>query len=425
MVILLAGANGFLGRALSRALAARGHVIIGTARDPAKAAAVPAVARWLPADYSRDHSAEDWMPRLSGVDVAINAVGIFRESRGQTFHAIHVMAPRALFEACVKSGIRVVQISALGADDAAASAYHASKRAADEFLLRISPTAAVLQPSLVYGPGGTSAAMLNLLASLPLIPLPARGTQQVQPIHVDDFVSAVVGLIDAAQCQGVRVPLVGPTPVTLRDYLSALRDAMGLGKATFIAIPRRAIQLLARMAELLPRSLLTVESLNMLERGNTADAMQTRRLLGREPRAVSAFISPAESRQARLNATLSWLLPVLRIAIAAVWIVSGIVSLGVYPVEESYLLLARVGIAGSLAPLVLYGAALLDLAFGLASLLLSRRRLLWLAQAAVIVGYTCVITFALPEYWLHPFGPIVKNLPMLAALWMLYELEPR
>lgn len=425
MVILLAGANGFLGRALSYALAAGGHVILGTTRDPTSAHRGSVVARWLKADYTRDHSAEDWTPRLAGVDLAINAVGIFRESLGQTFHAIHVAAPRALFEACAKSGVRVVQISALGADDGVTSAYHASKRAADEFLLGICPTAAVLQPSLVYGPGGGSATLFNLLASMPLLPLPGKGTQRLQPIHVEDFATAVARVIDAAQCQGVRVPLVGPKPVTLRGYLAALREGLGLGKPTFIPIPWRAMQLLARIAQLLPRSLLTLESLSMLERGNTADAMQTRRLLGREPRAVTAFISPAESGQARLDATLSWLLPVLRIAIATVWIVSGIVSLGVYPVEESYQLLARVGITGSIAPFVLYGAALLDLVFGLASLLLPRRRLLWLAQTAVILGYTCVITFALPEYWLHPFGPIVKNLPMLAALWTLYELERR
>jgi hypothetical protein len=49
------------------------------------------------------------------------------------------------------------------------------------------------------------------------------------------------------------------------------------------------------------------------------------------------------------------------------------------------------------------------------------RRWLYLLQIATIVGYTAIITVALPHYWLHPFGPLLKNLPMLAmlgALWM-------
>jgi len=130
----------------------------------------------------------------------------------------------------------------------------------------------------------------------------------------------------------------------------------------------------------------------------------------------------------RTQAQLGWLLPVLRISIALVWIVTGIVSLGLYPVADSYALLARVGITGMFAPLMLYGAALLDLVFGIATLVLQgkrRRRLLWLAQLAVILFYTVIITWRLPEFWLHPYGPLLKNLPMMAGIWLLLELEER
>jgi hypothetical protein len=27
--------------------------------------------------------------------------------------------------------------------------------------------------------------------------------------------------------------------------------------------------------------------------------------------------------------------------------------------------------------------------------------------------------------WLEPFGPVLKNLPILVALWLLYETEER
>jgi hypothetical protein len=72
---------------------------------------------------------------------------------------------------------------------------------------------------------------------------------------------------------------------------------------------------------------------------------------------------------------------------------------------------------------MLYGAALMDLAFGIGTLALKRRRRLWLMQLALILFYTIVISFRLPEFWLHPYGPLLKNLPMLAAIWLLYELE--
>ena len=35
-----------------------------------------------------------------------------------------------------------------------------------------------------------------------------------------------------------------------------------------------------------------------------------------------------------------------------------------------------------------------------------------------------LITLFLPEYWLHPYGPISKNLPILASIALLWALEP-
>ena len=54
-----------------------------------------------------------------------------------------------------------------------------------------------------------------------------------------------------------------------------------------------------------------------------------------------------------------------------------------------------------------------------------RARWLWIAQAAVILVYSAIIAVALPEFLAHPFGPVVKNLPILALLALLYGMERR
>ena len=46
-----------------------------------------------------------------------------------------------------------------------------------------------------------------------------------------------------------------------------------------------------------------------------------------------------------------------------------------------------------------------------------------LAQLALIAGYTLLITFFLPEQWLHPYGPISKNIPIVALILLLWALE--
>ena len=125
------------------------------------------------------------------------------------------------------------------------------------------------------------------------------------------------------------------------------------------------------------------------------------------------------------HARLAWTLPPLRIALALMWIVTGVLSLGVYPREDSYALLGATGIPASLQPALLYGAALLDLALGVGLLVLRRRTLLYATQIAVMLGYMLIISIRLPEWWLHPFGPILKNLPLLAATVLLMTLEGR
>jgi uncharacterized protein YbjT (DUF2867 family) len=242
MRILITGASGFIGSRLAHALAGHGHELVCTLRDPSQAAAGVLPGRVVQADLARLLTAADWQAHLHGVEVVVNAVGILRETAGQRFATLHVAGPCALFSACATEGVRrVVQISALGADAGARSGYHTSKKAADDFLLQLPLAAVVVQPSLVYGPGGGSARLFTRLASLPLIPLPGEGEQQLQPIHIDDLVPAIVGLIEGSVAGdafvGERVPLVGPAPLSLRQWLTELRAAMDLGPASFVRVP--------------------------------------------------------------------------------------------------------------------------------------------------------------------------------------------
>ena len=191
MRILITGASGFIGSALAAALARRGHEVVACAhqRDPQAPA--------LRVDFMRDVTEADWLPRLKGIDVVINAVGILRETNTGQFDALHHRAPAALFRACQTAGVtRVIQISALGADDGATSAYHRSKKAADDELRKLDLDWSILQPSVVFGSGGASTRLFLLLASLPLIPLIGPGNQSMQPIHIDDLTALLVKLIE-------------------------------------------------------------------------------------------------------------------------------------------------------------------------------------------------------------------------------------
>ncbi|HJQ63015.1 MAG TPA: SDR family oxidoreductase [Burkholderiales bacterium] len=426
MKIYLTGASGFIGQSLARSLDERGHAVICGMHRSLPDIGSTACAGLHTVDFAADIDPAAWLERLRGAEVVVNAVGLIRERGNQSFDAVHAYAPIALFTAAVSAGCRrIVQVSALGADENARSRYHLSKRTADDFLATLPLDWVIVRPSVVYGPGGQSARLFTMLASLPWIPLPGRGEFEVQPIHLDDLVEAIVALVEAPAQQRRIVPLVGPEPLAFADFLAQLRRAMGLRPTRYIRIPRALMYFFARLLGFMPGSILDRETLGMLFRGNTAQVGPTRELLHREPRAVPAFLPARTAFLERSAAQLRWLLPVLRGSIGIVWIATGVVSLWFYPVTASYALLARTGISGDWAPAALYGAATLNIVLGLASLLRGRRQWLWLLQIALILAYTIIISLALPEFWAHPYGPVLKNLPMLAAIWLVYELEKR
>ena len=77
--ILITGATGFIGSHLVGALADMGHKIVcGVTSTPPESMGGFA---YIINDYTRDFDVDVWKTRLAGVDVVINAVGIYRRSR--------------------------------------------------------------------------------------------------------------------------------------------------------------------------------------------------------------------------------------------------------------------------------------------------------------------------------------------------------
>lgn len=418
------GASGFIGARLVRAFTAAGHEVTCASR---RAEGLPeGCARHLSLDYTAPPAAEDLRRAVAGHDVVINAVGILRERGPQTFAALHDAGPRALFAACVAAGVRrVIQISALGAGPGSIARYHSSKHAADRYLMDQPVDWVVVQPSLVYGPGGGSARLFDMLASLPVTPLPAGGHQRVQPLHVDDLVTALLALARAPAPLRFVLPVAGPEPLAMREFLAALRSALGRPKTLSVAVPGFLMRAAARAGDFLPGAMLDSETWGMLERGNVANPAPFTQWLGRPPRPVARFVDPPARDTQWADASLDWLLPALRISVAFLWLIAAIVSMGPFPVEESVRLLRDIGLSPGLAPLALVAGIAVDLAFGILTLLPRRSRWLWPAQIAVVVGYTVIISWRLPELWLEPFGPVAKNIPILGMLLLLWQLEKR
>lgn len=286
MNVLLTGASGFLGRHIAAALADAGHRVLP-------------VSRRHGVDAGQMRTPQDWRALLDGVDAVVNAIGIIGQTRRQRFAVLHTEAPLALFQASQQAGVRrVVQISALGADASACSAFLSSKRAADDGLRRLPLDWFVLRPALVYGEGGASAAAALRLAALPWIPVVGRGEQMLQPVHVGDVVASVLRCL-AADAAGLTLDLVGPEAFTCAQWLRSLRQAQGLAPARVLCVPEPLVRGLAALGRGM-HPMLRPENIRMLQRGCTADAGPLERFLRRplRPAAPERLRLPVATRSA-------------------------------------------------------------------------------------------------------------------------------
>lgn len=107
-------------------------------------------------------------------------------------------------------------------------------------------------------------------------------------------------------------------------------------------------------------------------------------------------------------------------SLAFVWVFTGLTSVFFAP-EVGFDILASADITGLVAQAAVYGGGALDVALGL--WILTRRyvRLCCLVQVSVILVYSALLTLIDASFWLHPFGPVTKNFPIILLIMCVYH----
>jgi hypothetical protein len=247
----------------------------------------------------------------------------------------------------------------------------------------------------------------------------------LQPVHVDDVAAVIVKLLEAPPDTPSRIlDLPGQRAMRYVEWLETYRRLMGLPVALHLPVPAFVMTATARLAGYFPASLLCRETWTMLKSGNCADAGPASALLERPLRDPATFAAPTAAEGLRLSALARWRRPLLMGVLAAIWFGTALVSAGLFPLQQSLALLAPFGLTGAAASFTLAAAVGLDTLMGLLTLIKPGRRLWW-TQLALIGAYSLFIAWRLPEFLLHPFGPILKNLAVAALLLQLLAEEQK
>ena len=228
LTVAVIGATGFVGDAVTRRLASRGHGVIALSREGARAAGWPEAVEARAADVTTGDGLAD---ALRGADAAVHLVAIPRESGGRTFAEVNVRGTQRAVEAASKAGVRrFVHLSVLGVVDDPRLAYLYSKWLGEQVVRDSDLDWVILRPSLLFGPGD---GFFNLIKttltwwSPGLVAIPGRGDARFQPLSVEDLALAVERSVVDADHSRIVHELGGPDYWTYREIVDEVMRVTG------------------------------------------------------------------------------------------------------------------------------------------------------------------------------------------------------
>jgi NADH dehydrogenase len=230
-LVTVFGGSGFVGAQIVRSLAKHGFRVRVAVRQPGRGYRLPMLGDvgQIEVVQANIRNQPSVARALDGAEACVNAVAVLYESGRQTFDALHIEGARTVAREAATRGIdRFVQISAIGADQAAASRFARSKAAGEAAVREEIASAVILRPSVVFGPDDHFFNRFAAMAAIsPVLPLIGGGHTLLQPVFVADVAEAVSQAIRDPSARARVYELGGPEIYSFKMLMSLLLEQIG------------------------------------------------------------------------------------------------------------------------------------------------------------------------------------------------------
>src|SRR5262245_11252743 len=224
-LVTVFGGTGFVGRRVVRHLSNSTTKVRAASRHPGQTEGDN--VEQIVADAHDERSVE---AAVVGADGVVNAISLYVEHGGDTFHSVHVEAAARIARVARRAGIkRFVQLSGIGADAASPSPYIRNRGEGEAGVPAAFPGAVIIRPAVMFGPHDAFlTTILRLLRTLPAYPLFGDGRTRLQPVCVDDVAAAIALVLRQTQRPSPVYELAGPRVYSYEELLRTIARTAGL-----------------------------------------------------------------------------------------------------------------------------------------------------------------------------------------------------
>ena len=231
MKILVTGGSGVVGRGTVTELLRGGHQVVLLSRH-----AVDDARQWKAGVVP--HTGDVCQPAsiagaATGCDLVLHMVAIVdEEPPAVTFDLVNVQGTANIIAESERAGVpRFVFVSSLGAPTGQ-SAYHESKRRAEQLVRAFAGDWTICRPGNVYGPGDEQISMLLRMVRgvTALVPTIGDGTQRFQPLWWEDAARALGEVCERTDLAARELDIAGAEVTSQSDLME--RFEVITGRAT-------------------------------------------------------------------------------------------------------------------------------------------------------------------------------------------------
>ena len=269
--ILVFGASGQIGRHLIRKLTKNNYKVVAVTRNIhkkgyiLKTQANPGYLEIVELAYFNIEKINKLVEECS---ICINLIGILFEKRKNIFKNIHTDFPYLLSKLSAKKNIKkLIHLSSLGIEKCFDSNYAISKLEGENKIKKNFDRSVVLKPSIVYSVDDNfTTNLMTLLNRLPIIPIYHEGKTKFSPIHVTDLVQIIYDVV-RGKTNEQTIECIGPEIFSFKEIILKLLKAIDK-KRLLIPLPLTIAKMTAKIFEIMPNPIITVDQINLLEHDN-------------------------------------------------------------------------------------------------------------------------------------------------------------